>query len=385
MYNQQEEKGHKLLTEEGCPPCHPCDASCHPSNFPSHPCDDSFSAQDYPQQYREILTYFDSTIWLVGPLYSQWVDWCEFRTDQKRVRHCDTQRFIKFTELVRERRRRCNLPEDVCPRFNFKEQTRQENWVEFQDYHLRKDEDLEKDVEIESKHLDTATENLRVATGLDLKKAENDRETFIYRLRIATQKFERHKKFLLPWIERERIKMATAQSATAEEANGIQKTLNPSASNGTPKARSVLNSVQSAIFEHDSRKRGLRSQQPELSARSAEPTSDSRTSHSNTTQMRNLSKKKETRKPRGSRSRRALHPQKVSRPVKREGKSKQQPKIDTSLRLSPQSRKGNWRKPTPRGRPSPPSTSVHQNLTEQFVTKSGRTSRRPPRPGFILY
>ena len=320
IYNQQEEESHKLLTEEGCPPCHPCDASCHPSNFSFHPRDERFSRQEYPEQYRKILAFFDTeSLWGAGPLAMQSTDWCEFRDWQSRVRHCDMQRFTKFTEVLRERRRRCNLPEDVCPRFQLKEQTRQENWVEFQDYHLRRDEVLEMNVEIESKCLDAATKKLPVAAGSDLDRAEHDRFVYTQRLDFATKQLESHKKFLLPWIERERIKMATAQSTTAEETNGTQKTSNPSASN------SVLNSVRSAISERDSGKRSLQSQQPELSARSAKPTSDFRTSHSNTTQLRNLSKK-QTRKPRASRS---------------------------------------------------------QNFTEQYVTKRGRTSKRPQRPGFI--
>lgn len=356
-YNQLEEQAHKLLTEEGCPPCHPCDASCHPSSFSPHPLYYPFTLQLYPPQYREILAYFDAKPgYGTGPLKNQWEDWRAFRSYQEKIRRYYMQRFTQFTEEVCERRRRHNLPKDVCPRFDPKEQTRHENWVEFQHYHLLRYEDLEKDVETEAKKLNTATEELRVAAGLDLERAEVNRNVLAERVNFATRNLERHKKVLQPWIERERIKMATAQSTTAEETNGIQKTLSPSAWNGTPQARSVLNSVRSAISERDSR------QQPELS---------------------NLSKK-QPRKPSASRSRRALHPQKVTKPVKSESKSKQQSNIDTSLRLLPHSRKGNWRKPTPRGRP-PPSRSVHQNLTEQYVTKRGRTSRRPQRPGFISY
>lgn len=388
MYNQREEKCHKLLTEDGCPPCHPCDASCHPSNFSFHPSDDKFSAQEYPEQYREILAFFDTrSRWGEGPLEDQWVDWRQFRQDQRRVRHCDMQRFTKFTEGVRERRRRCNLPEDVCPRFQLQEQTRHENWVEFQDYHLRRDEELEKDVETESKGLDTATEKLRVATALDLELAERNRNTLTQRLDFAIKSLKRHQKCLLPWIERERIKMATAQSTAAEETNGTQKTSNPNACNGTPQTRSVLNPVPSAISERDSGKRSPRTQQPEPSATSAEPTSDFRTSPGNSRSLHNLSKKTDSEKIKSKSISLCSSSADAGQACQeRERKSKQQSNIDTPPRLPPQSPKGNRRKPTPRGRSSPPSSrSVHQNLTEQYVTKRGRTSRRPQRPGFISY
>ena len=336
-----------------------------------------------PEEYREIISYWDTFPSSEGgALCAQWEDWSKFRTFQGKNRRYYTQRFAQFTKKVRERRRRHNLPEDICLRFNPQEQTRLENWVEFQDYHLHVHEDLEKKVEAESKDLEAATEKLQGAVDSEFELATKCEEACNVRLASAIQKMESHEKLLLPWIERQRMKMITTQFATTDNINGIQREPTPRTRNRTPKVRSVLNPVRSAVSKPDLRKPSLRNRRPELSPRPEESTFDSKTSQSNTTQTRHL-RRQEPQKTRRSAPFRPVHSQKVTKPVKRDSKSKRPANLDSSPRLLPQSRKAEQRKPKQRGRPLG-SRSVHQDLTVDFVTKNGRTSRRPKRPGFIL-
>lgn len=392
VWHQMEDEARNLLEQDGCPPCYPPDPS--------------YSVQNPLEEYREIISYWEGSFAPNGggALNHQWVDWCKFHKFQEMNRRHYAQRFTQFTGAVCERRGRYNLSEDVCLRLNPKEQTRQETWVEFQDYHLHYYECFEKDAETESKNLDTATEKLRELElagpklevfGPKLPFDRPERETIMhsqmvarYRLAHAHERMKGHKKLLLPWIERERVKMTvTTQSAAADDIKVIRKTPTRSTRNRKSSVRSIPDSIQSAVSKRNSQKRSLRSQRPELSSpRPKESTFDLRPSESTITQKRDLPSKEESRtKTRGSVSRRALHPHKVTKPIKKINKSKQQANnIDASSRLMPPSRKLDQRKPKPRGKP-PRSSFTHQNLTEDSVTNCGRVSRKPKRPRFISF
>lgn len=370
-----EEESRNLLEQDGCPPCYPSDPS--------------FSMRNPSEEYKGIISYWLDSSSSRCPLNGQWEDWCQFRRYQEKNRRYYAQRFAQFSELFRERRRRHNLPEDVCPRFNFKEQTRQENWVEFQDWHLRRAEEFEKNAETESKNLHSATEKLQAlekSQGLadpeQLDYAKHLQNVYIYKEWLVNDNMGLHKNLMLPWIEQERIKMrVNDESAIVDDINVIPNTPTRSTRNRKLRVPSVLDSARSAISKRDSRKRNLRSQRPGRSMRPEESTFDVRTSESSITQMRNLLREG----PQGTRenaSVRALHPQKVTKSVKRDSKSKQQAHIDASPRLLPPSRKVDQRMLKPRERPSR-SRFMYEDPTEDLVTKSGRVSRRPKRPGFV--
>ena len=405
LWHEMEDEARNLLEQDGCPPCYPPDPS--------------FSVQNPPEEYRGITSYWD---WFAptggGALHAQWEDWCKFRNFQERNRrYYAPQRFEQFTKAVRERRRRHNLSEDdVCLRLNAKEQTRQENWIEFQDYHLRFYEDFEKKAETESKNLETETAKLPGLAGSELEIATHNQMAYRYRLAFANEKMELHQQRLLPWIERERIKMTViTQSAPADD---IRKTPTPSTRNRSKssKIRSGPNVVPSSTVSKrkpESRTRSLRNQQPELlqSPRPKESTtcdffkaSESAITlqtHNNNHLPHEKEEPRRTITARGSAaaSPRALHPQKVTNPVKVKnfGKSKQQQaniNIDASprRRLLPLSRKVDQRKLKPKLKEKPPpppprSRFMYQNLTEEdlLVTKSGRVSKRPTRSGFVAY
>ena len=316
-------------------------------------------------------------------LCAQREDWYRFRNFQKKNRHYFVKRLAQFTNVVRERRQRHHLLEDVRLCSNPKEQTRVETWVEFQDYHLHAHEDLEKKAEVESQNLHAAIENLQRVVDSKLELAARCKEAYSVRLASAIQRAELHKKHLLPWIEQQRIEMATVQPATANEINGIRRTPIPGNRSRKSSERSVLNLVRSAVSKPNTRKRSLRSRRSKFPPRPEDSTFDFSTSQSSTLQMPNL-RRKEPQRIRGSAPLRPPHPQKVTKPVKRDSKSKRQVDIDTCLRQSPQSHKVEQWKPKQRGSLSL-SRSVQQHLTEDFVTRSGRMSRRPRRPVFVSY
>lgn len=368
LWHEMEDKAHNLMEQDGCPPCHPPDPS--------------FSVQNPPEEYRGMISYWD---WFAstegGALHAQWEDWCKFRSLQERNRRYYAQKFEQFTKVVRERRRRHNLSEDdVNLRLNAKEQTRQENWIEFQDYHLRYHEDYEKKVEIESKNLETETKKLSGLADSELEIAKHNQMAYRYRLGLANERMELHQQRLLPWIERQRIKMTTVPTQPAATPDDISvipicKPSTPSTRNNRrkpPKMRSSpANSVPStsAISKRESsRKRSLKIKEP--------PPKTARESDAS------------------SRRGRALHPHSqnmvVTKPVKISKKKIHQSKkqqaninIDAASRLLPKPRK----KPPPALAGGSRVAYQDQNLTEtkDAVTKSGRVSRRPRRSGFVSF
>ena len=365
-----EEQARNLLEQDGCPPCYPPDPA--------------FSVRNPPEEYRGIISYWDSNPFSDGgALHAQRRDWDNFRRFQETNRRYYKQQFDRFTNAVRERRRRHHLSEDIRLCSNPKEQTRLETWVEFQNYHLHFHEELEKKAKVESQNLQNARENVQRAVDSELKLAVRNEEAYSVRLATAIEKMESHEKHVLPWIEQQRIKMGTALSAIADNTNSNRSAPVPGTRNRKLKVRSVLNPVRSAVSKPDPQKRSLRIQRSELSSRPEDCSANFGTSQSNISQMPNLPGKERPRI-RGSKRLRPLGPQKVIKPVKRDKNPKRRANKDTSLPQSPQSRRAEQCKPKQGGRP-PRRKPEHQHLTADLVTKSGRISRRPKQPGFISY
>ena len=361
-----EEQARHLLEQDGCPPCCPSDTL--------------FPVRNPPEQYRGIILYWDTFPSSEGGvLCAQREDWYRFRSFQEKNRRYYKQRFARFTNAVRERRMRHHLSEAVGPRSNPEDQTRVETWVEFQDYHLHAHEDFEGKVEGESQRLHAVTENLQSLVGSELELAARCQEAYSVRLASAIQKVELHKKHLLPWIERQRIQMVAAQSAAINDTRGIRRTPVPGTLKRKPKVHSALAPVRSAVSKPNPRKRSLRIQRSKESRMPEDSAFSLSDSESSKSQMPHLRRKESQKTPL-----RPFCPQKVTKSVKKDRKSKRRADIDTPPRLSPRSREVEQWKPKQSERTSN-LRPVHRHLTEHVVTKSGRTSRRPKRLGFISY
>ncbi len=126
-----EANARKELQDAGCPPCYPPDLD--------------ITLRNVPPRFQAIVGYWigilqrDDVV-----LGAQLSDWRSFKSDQLRTRRRfpDTH-FGNFVEEIRERRRRHRLKGDVSLSFDSRQQCWLENWIEFQNYHLRQYERLE--------------------------------------------------------------------------------------------------------------------------------------------------------------------------------------------------------------------------------------------------
>ena len=374
-----EEQARKRLEQDGCPPCYPAGPS--------------FLVGDPTEQYKKIISYwkaFPSSEG--GELCAQWKDWQKFRCFQERNRLHYAQRgkFAQFINVVRERRRRHYLPEDVRMHSDPRQQSQLETWVEFLDYHLHTLEELEKRVHAEDENLGTTLKRSEGAVVSEAEHGETCVEAYRIRLASTTRKVKLHKELLLPWIEQVHIGMVAAQSATADDTGGhdyqigtIRRTLVPGTRKRKLKVRSVVDPVRSAISKPAPRKCSLQSQPSEVSWKAGKSALDPRNSQSNTSWMPRLRATKPQRT-RENAPLRPFRPQKVTKTVKGETKSKQRADINAHLRPSTQLRKTKGQNSAQR-RKSSHSKSAHQHPSRAFTTQSGRVSRRPERPEFVSY
>ncbi|KAK0768226.1 hypothetical protein LTR75_018240, partial [Friedmanniomyces endolithicus] len=120
-----EAQARQALESDGCPPCYP--------SYLDVP------VRNPPEEYRQIIDYwqsFSSTDDVV--LCAQRSDWRKFRESQQRLRQRYWKRpFSIYLDEIRERRRAHGLDGNVHLLLDSQQQTRQQNWTEFQDYHLR--------------------------------------------------------------------------------------------------------------------------------------------------------------------------------------------------------------------------------------------------------
>ena len=130
---KKEDESHEALIEDSGRPCYPIELG--------------FGVFDNPGQYRDILEYWqreDSSDRLV--FSAQLFDWKDFRSRQQhnRRRYVSRDRFFKFQEVHRDRRRKYGLDGDVHLREKVADQSKLEDWMEYQNYELQNYEILEK-------------------------------------------------------------------------------------------------------------------------------------------------------------------------------------------------------------------------------------------------
>ncbi|KAL8936359.1 MAG: hypothetical protein Q9211_004226 [Gyalolechia sp. 1 TL-2023] len=249
-----EELARKRLEQDGCPPC-----------YPANP---SFLLQDPPQSHSGIIAYWKAFPTSEGGvLCAQWEDWHIFRKFQERSRLYFAQKksFSQFTDAVRDRRQRHHLPEDVDPQPDPGQQSRQETWVEFQNYHLHMQEQLENERQVETDNLHTAQISKDEAPS-EYEHATSCLNGHRVRLESATQRMELHERLLLPWIEQRRMQnIADGLGSRDDQFDMIRRIPEPGIRKRTSKVRSVLNPVRSAVSKPTPRKPTRRSQRSGLS------------------------------------------------------------------------------------------------------------------------
>ena len=142
-------------------------------------------------------------------LCAQRSDWRNFRASQVRVRsRYRKEQFSSFVDEVRKRRRRHGLGGGVHLLVDLQQQSQQKNWIEFQNYHLKRHERLEKERDALKKVGDAAT----IGSG---RTAQNE-EAIQRRLEYAERTLRWHE-VLLGWTEQQRLAMDQRPPAPIDE------------------------------------------------------------------------------------------------------------------------------------------------------------------------
>lgn len=201
------------LESDGCPPC-----------YPSHI---DVPVRNPPEEYRHIVEYWQS-ISSTGDvvLCAQMSDWLKFRESQQRLRYrYRNKSFSMFVDKVRECRQAHGLHGNVHLLLDPQQQSWQQNWIEFQDYHLRLHELQRK----KRDRLQTELDNIqREATDMDMKGSAHSphREEAICRsLEYAERNLRWHEVFLC-WIEQCRVSIDLLPGKPDEKGNGDQNSSN---------------------------------------------------------------------------------------------------------------------------------------------------------------
>ncbi|KAK4990624.1 hypothetical protein LTR66_006748 [Elasticomyces elasticus] len=174
-----EVQARRELEKDGCPPCYP--------PYLETP------LRNPPQEYQTIIKYWQS---FPGTgdvvLCAQLSNWRKFRASQ----------LIEFMDEVRERRRRHKVDSNICLLLDPEQQSWLENWMEFQNYHLKRLERFEKKRDKLEKDLDKARDKAENTNTGGSDRAAKDAEAVRQVLENAVRDLERHN-ILLQWIEQE--------------------------------------------------------------------------------------------------------------------------------------------------------------------------------------
>ncbi|KAL8653602.1 MAG: hypothetical protein Q9210_002002 [Variospora velana] len=197
------------LESDGCPPC-----------YPPHL---DVPVRNPPGEYRQIIEYwqsFSSTDDVV--LCAQRSDWRKFRQAQRTLRHrYRNKSFSVFVDEVLGRRRAHSLDDNVHLLLDPQQQSRQQNWIEFQDYHLKLHEWQEKKRDGLQKDLDNTQKK---AGDTDMEGSEHAAQqgrAIHQRLEYAETTLRWHE-IILCWIEQCRLAMDPLPLTTVDQSSGDQ-------------------------------------------------------------------------------------------------------------------------------------------------------------------
>jgi hypothetical protein len=307
-------------------------------------------------------------------LRAQLSDWERFRGFQRKIRQYYRHKsFSDFEEKVRERRRRHQLGGDVRLRFNSGQQSRLENWIEFQNYHLHIHEGLEKERDDLKEELDVARKKVEDEDAADLEQM----------LEAAEQLLRRHKN-LLRWVEQERMVIDAVHLPSVEgdhnDQDGALETVRRPSEFDRRKRRphAVLGEVRISKPKPRKRNRQCRKRkaleaEPAIEDWGPPQSSVSRNPDSQESKPHRENKPQSTKKDAALRQ---IYPQRVSK-VKRFADASAKSPPATPLR-----RVGQKRVPD-RARPKHQQSPQRPQSTPMVVKmRSGRESRKPERWGF---
>ncbi len=139
---------------------------------------------------------------------------------QKKVRRCD-RNLNKFVESVRQRRKKYGLGADFRLLLDLTQQARLENWIDFQDYHLRRLEKLEQERDKFKEELKDTQKKVEESDTADSERAKKDIHAVQQDIRFFEDKLKWHK-VLLQWIEQQRTKMQVGDSRFLQEDHDEQ-------------------------------------------------------------------------------------------------------------------------------------------------------------------
>ncbi|KAF2817570.1 uncharacterized protein BDZ99DRAFT_457296 [Mytilinidion resinicola] len=349
-------RARKELEDDGCPPCYPPDLD--------------FPLRNPPKKYQAIIQYWKSVSDVV--LCYQKLDWEKFRRLQAMVR-CRNRPFSKFVDEVRERRQRHGLGGDVRLLLDLERQSRLDNWIEFQNRHLKRLEQFEKERDRLKQELDDAQKLAGDRNTTRPKVGPTRAEALKRRLEVTERDLKWHH-VLLHWIEQRRLAMdpghPTPIKEDYEDQDAAPKAVRRTSTRGRPikqiNGPSVLGQVR--VTKPKSKERNTRNMQTQKpKAPGLEPPIQNLDVilQSSTSQA---SKRPETksRHTKIDRPLRQIHPQSVSKASRFAG-------IRVKSPLGPRRRGAEKtqspdlaRRPTPQRAQSAPTT-----------TRSGRISRPP--------
>ncbi|KAF2007837.1 hypothetical protein P154DRAFT_516643 [Amniculicola lignicola CBS 123094] len=211
------------LESDDCLPCYP-------------PCL-NVPIRNPPEQYRQIIEYWESFSGTGDVvLCAQRSDWQKFRQFQQRLRHRNRNKlFSVFLDELRERRRAHKLDDNVHLLLDPRQQNRKQTWIEFQDYHLRLHERMEKQQEGLQVDLDNSQEK---SSGIDMEPAVQQERAIHQRLDYVETTLQWHK-VMLSWIEQCRLAMDPLLTARGKKGGSKKNSLailgNVRVSKSTPK------------------------------------------------------------------------------------------------------------------------------------------------------
>ena len=158
-------------------------------------------------------------------LCAQRSDWRKFRQSQRRIRHrYRNKSFSIFLDEVRERRRAHGLDDNVHLLLDPQKQSRQQNWIEFQDYHLKLHEWQEKKRDGLQKDLDNIWKEVGDTDREGSEHVAQQERAIHQRLEYAETILRWHE-VILCWIEQCRFAMYPLPPTPVEKGSGDQNSL----------------------------------------------------------------------------------------------------------------------------------------------------------------
>lgn len=177
------------LEADNCPPCYPSHISVPFTNI--------------PQKYKKIVSHWSScTFSGDSALAQQLADWKAFRKFQRRNRHYYQDKpYSAFVDNINQRRRKHKL-EEVSLLPNAEQRIPMDEWTEFEDYHIRYLDQLQKEQE-------DWEADARISDAKDAMAIE-------HRLRYSRWQVEQQK-ILLSWIAEQRQETNTNRGRCATD------------------------------------------------------------------------------------------------------------------------------------------------------------------------